>query len=91
MFRYEILSIDLAILVKLRTVAERLVAVRLSMNSISVNMGKNVSYTIKQFAELYPMCAILAILFISNMGPLCILHTELHITCQHTDTKQRTC
>jgi hypothetical protein len=40
---------------------------------------------------LYPTCAILAILFISNMGPLCIPHTELHITCQHTDTKQITC
>ena len=47
MFLYEILSIHTAILVKLHTVAERLVAVRLSMNSVSVNIGKNVSYTVK--------------------------------------------
>jgi hypothetical protein len=91
MFRYEIMSIDLAVLVKLHPVAERLVPVKLSMNSVSVNIGKNVSYTVIKFAELYPTFAILAILFISNMGPLCIPHTELHITCQHTDTKQRTC
>lgn len=91
MFRYEIMSIDLVVLVKLHPVVERLVPVRLSMNSVTVNIGKNVSYRVIKFAELYPTSAILTILFISNMGPLCIPHTELHITCQHTDTKQRTC
>lgn len=91
MFRYEIMSVGLAILVKLHPVAERLVPVRLLMNSVSVNIGKNVSYAVIKFAVLYPMCAILAILFISNMGLLCIPHTAPHTTCQHTDTKQRTC
>ena len=40
------MSKDLAILVKLRTVVERLVVVRLSMNSVSVNTGQSVSYTV---------------------------------------------
>jgi hypothetical protein len=47
----------------------------LQMNSVSVNTGKNVSYTVIYFTELEPVCAILGILFISYMGLLCIQHT----------------
>jgi hypothetical protein len=53
MFRYAITSRDLAVLVKLHAVAGRLVAVRLLMNSGSVNIGKNLESCIpRQLATL---------------------------------------